>query len=76
MLWRSPTSENSARPYITISAIAITPNISGTRSRVITRLPPKRIAWLRPKPATVQPPACSTRARSASSGPAGIAGEL
>src|SRR5688500_5979770 len=68
MLWRSPRSENRARPYMIMVAIAITPNISGTRRRVITRLPPKRIAWPRAKPASVQPPARSTRARSASSG--------
>src|SRR5947208_11229443 len=62
-LWRSPTSEKSARPYMTIVAIAMTPNISGTSNRVITKLATKRTAWLRAKPATVQPPARSTRAR-------------
>src|SRR5262245_32777254 len=71
--WRSPTSEKSARPYMTMVASAITPNISGTRSRVMTRFPAKRSAWPRAKPAKVQPLACTTRALSAARRSAGAA---
>ncbi len=44
MFWRKPISDMSARITVTISAIAITPNISGTSSRVMTRLLPRRSA--------------------------------
>src|SRR5262245_23161316 len=73
MAWRSPTSEKSARPYMTMVASAITPNISGTRRRVMTRFPAKRSAWPRAKPARVQPLACTTRALSAARRSAGVA---
>ena len=48
MLCLSPRSENIARPTMTIVAMAITPNISGTSRRVMMRLLPKRIVRLMP----------------------------
>ena len=37
-----------SKPIMTTVAIAMTPNISGTSSRVMIRLLPKRNAWLKP----------------------------
>lgn len=57
----TPRSENIPSPTITVVAIAITPNMSGAKRRVISKLLPKRIEVLNAKPARLHIPAFNTR---------------
>jgi hypothetical protein len=61
MFCDSPISENMPKIMLIVRTMAMTPNISGTSKRVITRLLTRRITVPSPWPARVQMPAPNTR---------------